>query len=356
MAFAIASSSLFLASRARFARFFAVSAALALAGCVGNSAFDDLNATQPVGSAFSVALFKDYSYLAHSFGTDSEPSGQAFDAGQSISLTDTDNTISGLVGAYAEKALAAGKGDEILPEAAPDGDMDAENVRLELLRDLDEGRDKAPEDAARAQADFDCWIMDRRVDTLAAAAATCRRSVTASLARLERDLNPAPTPSTPAPAPSTPEFAATTPAPSTPESAATTPAPSIPESAATTPAPAPTTPAPSAAAQPVEFTVTFGFRSATIPPEQFTTIAQAIATARAGRQTRITVVGHCDTAENSQRLSLRRAQAVKDALVMQGARADAIEATGVGKDDLAVQTEDHVKELKNRRVVISLLP
>ena len=191
MAFAIASSSLFLASRARFARFFAVSAALALAGCVGNSAFDDLNATQPMGSAFSVALFKDYSYLAHSFGTDSEPSGQAFDAGQSISLTDTDNTISGLVGAYAEKALAAGKGDEILPEAAPDGDMDAENVRLELLRDLDEGRDKAPEDAARAQADFDCWIMDRRVDTLAAAAATCRRSVTASLARLERDLNPA---------------------------------------------------------------------------------------------------------------------------------------------------------------------
>ncbi len=311
MASAIASSSAFRASRGRFTRFFAVSAVLALAGCVGNSTFDDLDATQPVGSAFAVALFKDYSYLARSFGTDSGPSGQAFDAEQSISLTNADNTVTGLANAYAQKALAAGKGDEILPEAPQDSDVDAENVRLQLLRDLDQGRDKAPEDAARAQADFDCWMMNRRVDSLAAAAATCRRSVTGSLARLERDLNPAP---------------------------------------------APPAPAPSAAAQPVEFTVTFGSGSATIFPEQLATIAQAIAAARTGRQTRITVVGHSDTAESSQKLSLQRAQVVKDALVMQGARPEAIEASGVGKDNLAVQTEDHVKELKNRRVVISLVP
>lgn len=315
MAFAIASSS---PMRAAAARILVVSAALTSAGCLGNSAFDELNATQPVGSSFSIALFKDYSYLARSFGTQSAPPGQAFDADQSISLTEADNTTSGLANAYAQKALAAGKGDEILPEAAPDGDADAENVRLELLKDLDQGRDKAPEDAARAQADYDCWVMDRRVDTLASAAAACRRSVTRSLAVLERDLNPAPV------------------------------AP---------PTPAPEAAAPVAAApQPVQFTVAFGFHSATLPPDQLAIVSQAIAAARAGRQAHITVVGHTDTEEDSQKLSLRRAEVVEQALVLQGARPEAIAASGVGKDDLAVPTDAHVKEPKNRRVVITLVP
>lgn len=312
MAFASASSSVFPAAKASIARGAALAAALALAGCIGNSVFDDLNATQPVGSVFAVALFKNYSYLARSFGTQSEPSGEAFDAEGAISLTDADNSVSGLANAYGQKALLAGRGEEVLPEPAPDGDTDAENVRLELLRDLDEGRDKAPEDAARAQADYDCWVMNRRVDSLDAAAASCRRSVTRSLVRLERDLNPVPV-ATPAPAP----------------------------------APAPETPAPVAAAQPAEFTVTFGARSAEITPEALATISQAIAAARSGRQGHITVVGHSDSAENSQKLALRRAEAVKNALVLQGARAEAVEATAAGKDETANA---------DRHAVITLVP
>jgi OmpA-OmpF porin, OOP family len=312
MALATKSPSAFRARTARFACLCAVSAALT--GCIGSTAFDDLNATQPVGSPFAISLFKDYSYLARSFGAQSAPPGQAFDARQSISLSDTDNTIAWLADAYAQKALSAGKGEEVLPEAAPDSDADAENVRLELLRDLDQGRDKAPDDAARAQADFDCWVMNRRVDTLAAAAATCRRSVTVSLARLERQLNPAPPPPPPAPS------------------------------------------QPSAAAQPADFTVMFGYRSAALSSDQLEAVAQAVAAARAGRQTHIAVVGHTDTAENSQKLSLQRAEAVKRALVTQGARPEAIDATGVGKNDPAVQTDDNVKEPKNRRAVITLAP
>ena len=38
-----------------------------------------------LGSAFSMALFKDYSYLARSFGTSGEPSAQSFDAAGSMS-------------------------------------------------------------------------------------------------------------------------------------------------------------------------------------------------------------------------------------------------------------------------------
>ena len=290
--------------RPRFAALFGLCAAFSLAGCIGNSVFDDLNAAQPIGSSFQEALFKNYAFLARSFGTQSAPSGQAFDADGAISVTGADNTVSGLADAYAQKALAVAKGEEdVLPEAAPDGDVDAENVRLELLRDLADGREKAPEDAARAQADFDCWVMNRRVDSLAAASQACRRSLTASLAKLERGSNPAPAP------------------------------------VATAPAPAPV-------AQPATFTVTFAPRSAKLTSDQLSVVSQAIDAARQGRQAHISVVGHSDTAEASQPLSLKRADAVKKALVAQGARADAISVSGAGKDE-----EPH-----DRAVVISLLP
>jgi OOP family OmpA-OmpF porin len=305
-------------------RVLGVSAGLLLTGCVGNSAFDEINATEPVGSAFSAALFRDYAHLAKSFGTQEAPPGQAFDSEGAISLTGSDNSISGLANAYAQKALTAGRGDDVLPEPAPDGDADAENVRLELLRDLDDGRDKAPDEAARAQADFDCWIMNRRVGSLTSAGRTCRRSLTVSLAKLEHLLNPA-----------------STPAPVSEGSAPSSPPP---------PPPAPTV------AQPVQFTITFGLRSATLSADAMATINQAISAARMGRQSHISVIGHTDTDENSEPLSLRRAKAVEAALVGQGARAEAITVTGAGKDDLAVQTADHVKEPRNRRVVISLEP
>ena len=47
---------------------------------------------------------------------------------------------------------------------------------------------------------------------------------------------------------------------------------------------------------------------------------------------------------------------VVEALVDMGARRAAIQASGVGKTDLAVHTPDGVKEAKNRRAVIDLAP
>jgi outer membrane protein OmpA-like peptidoglycan-associated protein len=54
-------------------------------------------------------------------------------------------------------------------------------------------------------------------------------------------------------------------------------------------------------------------------------------------------------------LSLRRANAVKDALVREGVPAAAITATGVGKAGLLVPTPDGVREPQNRRVEIVIL-
>jgi OOP family OmpA-OmpF porin len=88
-------------------------------------------------------------------------------------------------------------------------------------------------------------------------------------------------------------------------------------------------------------------------------ITHAIDTARAGGQTHITIVGHTDTsgsADYNQKLSVRRANVVVEAMVDMGARRAAIQTSGVGESDLAVQTPDNTKEAKNRRTVIGLLP
>ena len=76
-----------------------------------------------------------------------------------------------------------------------------------------------------------------------------------------------------------------------------------------------------------------------------------------GGVTRIAVTGHTDTSgapAYNMALSLRRANAVKDALVREGVPAAAIAVTGRGETQLLVQTGDNVKEPQNRRVEIVL--
>src|SRR5258706_8522176 len=122
-----------------------------LSACVGASSLDQLGGAAPTGSAFARNLFVDYAYLARSFG-------QAETGG----ILDVDETFFGsgnndLAEAYATKALIAAKGVEVEPEPAnSDG---ATAMRERLLRALTDGKDRFPVDAARAQADFDCWML-----------------------------------------------------------------------------------------------------------------------------------------------------------------------------------------------------
>jgi len=126
------------------------------------------------------------------------------------------------------------------------------------------------------------------------------------------------------------------------------------------PAPAPVqAPAPAQAAANNLFTVYFDFDSWTLKAEQLKVLDDVIATARAGGQSNINIVGHTDTSgssEYNQRLSVKRANVVVEALVQMGARRAALHASGVGETDLAVETGDGVKEAKNRRTVVSLQP
>lgn len=297
-------------------------AGLAVAGC---SSDED----QATGSPFTQALAADYGDLSTQAAALPAPTS---DEGFFSSLESgfglfSSNPNDDLAQAFQDKADDANDGDEPQPEAAP-ADPTGQALHDRLVRDIQAAKDQLPTQAARAQADYDCWVMASAVPSAAAMAQSCRTALDGSLAAVEGGARPAPAPVLPAPAP---------------------------VQTAPVPAPAPA-PAPAAASP---FTVYFDFDSWTLTAEDLKVITDVINTARAGGQAHIDIVGHTDTsgpADYNMKLSVKRANVVVEALVDMGARRAAIKASGVGETDLAVQTPDGVKLDKNRRAVISLEP
>ena len=119
---------------------------------------------------------------------------------------------------------------------------------------------------------------------------------------------------------------------------------------------APPPPPPVAApVTPPSFMVFFDWDRANLSDQALTTIRQAAQAFRTKGNARITATGHTDTSGTeayNMALSLRRANAVKDALVREGVPATAIAVIGRGEQGLLVQTGDGVREPQNRRVEI----
>jgi len=71
----------------------------------------------------------------------------------------------------------------------------------------------------------------------------------------------------------------------------------------------------------------------------------------------VVVTGHTDrvgSVEANDRLSLARAEAVRDLLVAAGVARSAVTAVGRGEREPAVPTADEVAEARNRRVEIKI--
>jgi hypothetical protein len=182
------------------ARLAAISLAAALlAGCVNEIALDDLATTKPQGSPFNKALFYNYKAVARSFGSVGASAGVAFDHGGSMELTAFDSTVGALANDYAEKALLAARGSVVEPE--PGIDVRTHKMRDRLIRAIERGRDNFPAESARAQVDYDCWMMNATVPAMKRASGKCLDSLNVSLAALETKAKPAPAPA-PEPAPS----------------------------------------------------------------------------------------------------------------------------------------------------------
>jgi outer membrane protein OmpA-like peptidoglycan-associated protein len=289
--------------------------ALGLAACSSDS---DETASSP----FTQALQKDYSDLsAQASALPAEPSTETsfWDSIDPFSSSSSSSDV--LAKDFSTKADLANEGTEPEPEAA-NAPAQA-TIRARLVPAIAAGKDQFPEQAARAQADYDCWVIYASVPSAAAASQACKTSLDSSLLRLETAAHPAPPPAPVAPVP------------------------------APAPAPAPV------AQVSNNFTVYFDFDSWTLKAEQLKVLTDVINTARSGGQSNIIIVGHTDTsgpADYNQRLSVKRANVVVEALVDMGARRSALHASGVGETDLAVQTGDGVKEARNRRTVITLQP
>lgn len=133
-----------------------------------------------------------------------------------------------------------------------------------------------------------------------------------------------------------------------------TPAPAA---QAPTPQPAPPPPPPPAPEPTRNFLVFFDWDQSVITPEAAAILREASDTAKTLAPVRIVATGHADRsgpAEYNDRLSARRAQAVRQHLAGLGIDPITIATFAKGETDPLVPTPDGVREPQNRRVEIVL--
>lgn len=210
---------------------------------------------------------------------------------------------------WADKAIAAAQGDPPPPGAVADYDLPGDTVaelaaaRARLIESLDgNARTKTPVDAARAQVFLDCWMQKQAANTIPADITTCRSGYLNTMDEIDEAMTPA-------------------------------------------------------VAAPSSYLLFFDWARATIPPEALGIVRDAAANIRSSEVDKVIVTGFTDTsggAKANQRLSERRAEAVRDALVSEGVPAAIIVTEGRGEDDLIVPTGSNEREPQNRRARIDL--
>lgn len=283
---------------------------LVIAACSGvgsNSTVDALNKAQAVGSPFTKTLAAEYRDYANM------KQNQFMDHADALH--------------FARKGLASASGVVVMPETLDDWDLSDKNIvdltqaRADLVDALENGgRELASDKAGVAQAKFDCWVEQQEESW--SKDVPCKSQFHDALKALQDVVGKKPV-----------------------------------EEAF----PAPVTEMPKGEPVAVEqamFIVFFDWDKHDITASA-NDVLDAVAQEIRSRKdiNGIVVVGHTDTSGGvayNQKLSLRRAEAVKKGLVARGVDAAKLRVEGRGKTDLLVQTADGVREPANRRAQITL--
>lgn len=291
----------------------AVAGLLLLAACTGassNATVDALNRAQASGSPFTKNLASEYRTYANN------------EQEKTLDYADALH--------FARKGLAAASGITVMPETLDDWDLSDANLiemtadRAALVDALEAGgREIAPDKAAIAQSRFDCWAEQQ--EERWNADVPCKGMFKQALKELQAlvgDRKPAPAPETFMP---------------------------------------PVAAVPDTAPVPVEqamFIVFFDWDRSDITSganDVLDAVAQEV-TARKDLKG-IVIVGHTDTSgpdAYNQKLSVRRAEAVRQGLIARGVNASLVRVEAHGEKDLLVKTADNVREPANRRAQITL--
>jgi len=110
-------------------------------------------------------------------------------------------------------------------------------------------------------------------------------------------------------------------------------------------------------ARPVSLTLYFTEGATTLSPESKAVVDRMFAEIANRPAAEITVIGHTDSVGSdayNDKLSLERAELMRQKLIELGVPAQNITAAGRGKRDLIVPTAENVSEPRNRRVEISV--
>ena len=316
----------------RFLALFAV--AFLLAGCSGLSSHTEieaLNEAKVTGSPFTKNLTVSYKNYVKS-------------RQRALDYSDAKH--------FARKGLMAAQGKVVMPEPLSNWHLDENSAkelrasRVELLQVLDAGgRSQAPIEAAAAQFAFDCW-MEQAEQKWIVANPKCKADFTKAMTDLSARMKNA--------QPKSEKVGLPVP---TKQKA---PEGIKPVRVAKGSVAAPVANDPNAIDASLDkgmFLVFFDFDKSSLN----TTGSQVVdaiaeqAKLRANLKT-IVVTGHADTRGSdkyNQRLSEKRAAAVKSALAAKGVDVSVIMASGRGEKELMVDTPNNTREAANRRVEVT---
>ncbi len=267
------------------------------------SAINDANA---VGNAFTQALTSEYKEYVN---------------GELQTYDDHADALH-----FSRKGLSAARGDMVMPEAVSDWNLlpgHAEEIivaRSRLVNVFALGaREMQPQLSAFAQARFDCWIEEQEENFQQDNISACKAQFMDALAQLEAAMPPPPPPA--------------------PEPQAFDVDPSEPMKV-----------------ENAKYIVFFDWDQSTLNAGANAILDAAAEEANGRELISIDLVGHTDTSGSqayNQKLSMKRANVVRDAMVQRGVAANLLSVNHRGENELMVETPDGVREPANRRTEIT---